>query len=132
MIKHSWHPLPPFLKVRDSKIHGQGLFTKKALYKGHDLGLSHLQVHPVHRLHNNLLRSPLGGYINHSCKPNCKLETKYQIVDILDTYGKIVYIEQISYHLVTIVNVKRGEELTLDYAENVCGVDEGTCKDVKF
>ena len=44
------------------------------------------------------IRTPLGGFINHSQKPNCK---------------KIVFEDET--HLKAIRKIKKGEELTLKY-----------------
>jgi SET domain-containing protein len=46
---------------------------------------------------NNLLRTPLGGFINHSDTPNCKITGK------------------MTRYLYTLNNIDEGVELTLKY-----------------
>jgi SET domain-containing protein len=45
-----------------------------------------------------LIRTPLGGFINHSLKPNCKK----------------IDLDQ-EWHLKTLVDIKKDDELTLKY-----------------
>ena len=78
-----------------SKIEGLGLFTKAHIEKGVNLGITHV-TDPITM---QLYRTPLGGFINHSESPNCKL------CDVGD--GKL--------HLFTTDVVHPGDELTLKY-----------------
>ena len=64
------------LFVGESPIAGQGLFTKKELNIDTELGLSHVLMG------EEILRTPLGGFINHSENPNCE---KYLINNKLNT-----------------------------------------------
>lgn len=66
-----YRPLPDFLSVGDSTIEGRGLFTRKALPSGVYLGITHVTDE---RFPDNLIRTPLGGFINHSELPNCDIE----------------------------------------------------------
>ena len=59
-----YKPLPFYLTIKDSKIHGLGLFALVKIDKNHTIGMTHLQVE------NDLIRTPLGGFINHSEEPN--------------------------------------------------------------
>ena len=60
-----YKPLPKELRLGFSKIHDIGLFAKEKIKIGHDLGGSHLKIG------DQLFRTPLGGFINHSETPNC-------------------------------------------------------------
>lgn len=53
-----------------SKIEGLGLFAKKKIDMGTTLGVSH---HYAPGEPNDQIRTPLGGFINHSKNPNCGL-----------------------------------------------------------
>ena len=64
-LKDPYKPLPYGLVIADSGISGQGLFTTRKLVRGTHLGESH------YRLDGELIRTPLGGFINHSDEPNC-------------------------------------------------------------
>ncbi len=89
----TYQALPEGLFVQNSPIAGQGIFTRKALAEGTDLGLSHIIVG------EELIRTPLGGFLNHSDSPNCE---KYR------------YLED-RYHVILIKPVGPMEELTLKY-----------------
>ena len=63
-IEVTYKPLPDNLELRPSEIHGYGVFALEDIPAGKMLGLSHIQS-------PELIRTPLGGYINHSMNPNC-------------------------------------------------------------
>ena len=65
MSEAGYKPLPSGIVVRDSEIHGQGLFATWKLAHGTHLGATHWCVAGV------IIRTPLGGFGNHSWKPNC-------------------------------------------------------------
>ena len=87
-----YKPLPDGLYVSNSDIAGQGLFTNRKLEVGTELGLSHKMID------DNLIRTPLGGFINHSEEPNVQ---KYQIGN--------------DYFIKVIKDIDVGEEITLKY-----------------
>ena len=87
-----YKPLPDGLYVSNSDIAGQGLFTNRKLEVGTELGLSHKLID------DNLIRTPLGGFINHSEEPNVQ---KYQIGN--------------DYFIKVIKDINVGEEITLKY-----------------
>ena len=87
-----YKPLPDGLYVSNSDIAGQGLFTNRKLEVGTELGLSHKMID------DNLIRTPLGGFINHSEEPNVQ---KYQIGN--------------DYFIKVIKDIDAGEEITLKY-----------------
>ena len=65
-----YRPLPIYLQVLPSDIHGYGLFTDAYVEKGWVIGITHVK-HPL--FPQGWLRTPLGGFYNHSDKPNCVL-----------------------------------------------------------
>ena len=87
-----YKPLPDGLYVSNSDIAGQGLFTNRKLEVGTELGLSHKMID------DNLIRTHLGGFINHSEEPNVQ---KYQIGN--------------DYFIKVIKDINVGEEITLKY-----------------
>lgn len=91
-----YKPLPNSLTIKPSKIDGLGLFAIKVIPKNTYFGLTHIAVG------NHLIRTPLGGFINHSNKPNCIKERE-----------DCIYHEET--HLVTNRLIKKGEELTVKY-----------------
>ena len=88
----NYRPLPESLTIKPSSIEGLGLFAIKTIPKNTDLGMIHFTYGEL------IIRTPLGGFINHSGKPNCKK------LDLED-----------EWHLKTITEIKKDEELTLKY-----------------
>ena len=67
-----YKPLPNSVTIKPSKINGLGLFAIKTIKKNTDLGMTHLiLVNPLNPTQDKTIRTPLGGFINHSEKPNC-------------------------------------------------------------
>ena len=93
---NTYKPLPKELRLGFSDIHDIGLFAKEKIKIGHDFGISHLKIN------DKLIRTPLGGFINHSDTPNCT-KTMVRVNDY-----KV-------WHLITLDNIKEGAELTLEY-----------------
>ena len=90
-IEVTYRPLPDNLELRPSEIHGYGVFALEDIPAGKVLGLSHIQS-------PELIRTPLGGYINHSMNPNC-----------------IRILEGNRWYLQSIQDIEEGEEITLMY-----------------
>ena len=95
MSKNYYKPLPSYLRINDSKIHGQGLFTAEDIDKNHNIGISHYFNEGSQ---DGYIRNCLGGFVNYSDTPNCKLVDN----------GKTL-------SLVTRKKIEAGEELTLKY-----------------
>ena len=97
MNDKAYHPLPSGLTVADSRISGQGLFTTRQLVMGTTLGISHYRIDGMY------IRTPLGGFINHSDEPNCVRSQ----VRIKPHYDK--------WTITVVEDIEEGEELTLKY-----------------
>lgn len=91
----SYRPLPIFLAIKPSKIDGLGLFCLQDLPKGKVLGITHVEDK---RFPNGYIRTPLGGFYNHSDNPNCETLLMEDYI-VLNTLRKI----------------KNGEEVTAKY-----------------
>ncbi len=100
-----YKPLPDSLTIKTSKVNGLGLFAKETIPQATNLGMTHIKIG------NRILRTPLGGFINHANDPNCvKVEllmTNHDDPDLKFDYKK--------WNLVTIKDIQQGEELTLKY-----------------
>ena len=95
-----YKPLPDSVVVKESPIHGYGLFAKSPIKKGTHLGVSHVYAPGFEDGH---IRTPVGGFINHSDEPNChKIESPEE--------SMLTY-----YSLVTSRDIDKYEELTLTY-----------------
>ena len=58
--------------IKKSNIHGLGIFAIKAIPKDIVLGVSHVKDNDnTGRYNQGYIRTPLGGFINHSPQPNC-------------------------------------------------------------
>ena len=65
-----YRPLLPQITIKKSNIDGLGLFSTCDIEEGYNLGISHIANN---RFENKYIRTPLGGFINHSNTPNCRL-----------------------------------------------------------
>jgi len=92
-----YNPLPAGLMVADSGISGQGVFTTRRLVAGTELGISHYRIDEI------LIRTPLGGFINHADEPNC-VRNQIRVRPGFD-----------KWNLVVVEDIEEGEELTLKY-----------------
>ena len=92
-----YKPLPDSLTIKSSDIHDLGLCATKGIGQGTNLGTTHIKVK------DEIIRTPLGGFINHSDEGNC---VKTELRD--ENFTK-------KWNLITLRNIKEGEELTLKY-----------------
>jgi SET domain-containing protein len=90
-----YKPLPNYLTIKTSDIEGLGLFTTEDIDNKHILGITHVSDH---RFEDGYIRTPLGGFFNHSETPNCKIITD----------GDYLMLQAIT-------NIKAGEEITAYY-----------------
>ena len=62
-----YRPLPEGLTIKKSPIEGLGLYATKDIKSNIYIGITHVLDE---RFENNYLRTPLGGFYNHSDNPN--------------------------------------------------------------
>ena len=60
-----YKPLPESVTIKASGIHNLGLFADQNIQQGTNLGITHIKVD------DKIIRTPLGGFINHANEPNC-------------------------------------------------------------
>ena len=89
-------PIPDYLTIKKSDIHGLGLFATEEIKEGVELGISHVKDD---RFLHGYIRTPLGGFFNHSSDPNCAAVYENDFIKI---------------RTLSIVNF--GDEITVDYA----------------
>jgi len=92
-----YRPLPLIATVSRSGIHGLGLFATGDIREGDEIGMSHVKDS---RFAHGWIRTPLGGFYNHSETPNCRTT--------LSACGQFLF-------LMAIRDVESGEELTVKY-----------------
>jgi len=90
----TYSPLPKSVTIRDSGIHGLGLFAIEDISFNECLGQTHFR----YGIEDTLARTPLGAFYNHSETPNCIKKGNPG-----------------AYYLHTIRDVTAGEELTVKY-----------------
>ena len=91
----TYRPLPDCLEIKTSKIDGLGLFAKCKIKKDTELGITHVFDK---EFENSYIRTPMGGFFNHSDDPNCE-----------------AYISGRFIKLKAIKEIEAGEELTAYY-----------------
>ena len=93
-------PIPDYLTVKKSDIHGLGLFATEEIKKGVELGISHVKDD---RFLHGYIRTSLGGFFNHSTTPNCEAIYENDFIKIR-----------------TLSIVNSDDEITVDYALHRC------------
>jgi|10_taG_2_1085330.scaffolds.fasta_scaffold31332_1 SET domain-containing protein len=90
-----YKPLPKCLTIDKSSIHGLGLFAAEDIPSETEFGISHVKDA---RFQDSYIRTPLGGFFNHSNSPNCKVVEEGDCLK-----------------LVSIGDIKAGEEISVKY-----------------
>ena len=94
-----YKPLPDNLTIKKSDIDGLGLFAVEEIRSGViGIGWVKQDIFP-----DGYIRTPLGGFINHSDTPNCG-RSQIRIRPGFDRWN-----------IVVIEDIDEGEELTLKY-----------------
>ena len=126
-----YKPLPSSLTIKKSPIEGLGLYATENIKANSFIGLTHVRDNDFE---NGYIRTPLGGFYNHSNEPNVrrvvsdslpKLKCGDAIDESLDVskipdgranrenlYPKVVgkYM-----FLISIKDIEKGDELTANY-----------------
>lgn len=82
MKKETYRPLPNCLTINGSAIDGLGLFATCDLESGLCLGITHVSDE---RFEDGYIRTPLGGFFNHSDAPNCEAFTDDKFIKLKTT-----------------------------------------------
>ena len=100
-----YKPLPTQLRLGFSDIHDIGVFAKEGIAQATNLGMTHIKVA------DNIIRTPLGGFLNHSEDANC-VKAELRMFNEDSPSHPLNYKK---WNLITLRNIKEGEELTLRY-----------------
>lgn len=95
MAKSYYMPLPDCLTIKQSGIHGLGLYATKNIPAKCNLGITHVKDI---RFEDGYIRTALGSFFNHSETPNCEVIYDFDFI-----------------YLKTLVDINAGEELTCFY-----------------
>ena len=101
-----YKPLQKELTIKKSFIEGLGLFATDEIYEDICLGVTH--VHDI-RFEDSLIRTPLGGFINHSDNPNCIIKKEEEGSSYLEKGFPV------RSYLYSLRTIQPGEELTVRY-----------------
>ncbi len=96
MSKFGYRPLPEYLTIKQSSIEGIGIHAKSPIKASWYIGKTHYYIGL------EWIRTPIGGFVNHSDNPNC--------VIIDNDYGRHTVRE-----LWTVKPIEEDEELTVFY-----------------
>ena len=130
-----YRPLPKELTIKNSSIEGLGLFATENIKKNSYLGITHIRDE---LFENKYIRTPLGGFYNHSNDPNVMrmvsdILPKLNFGDPINSPSNIEKIkdgktnrENLFYNLqekpdakymflVSIKDIEAGKELTANY-----------------
>ena len=106
----TYRPLPECITIKESSIHGLGVFAKCEIETGVNLGITHILIpHSEEFFAQKYCRTPLGGFYNHSETPNCKLKTK--LVYFISPHDHTRLVTTV-LELFTLTKISKGEEVT--------------------
>ena len=109
----TYQPLPDCLTIKESEIHGLGLFATEDIPEGTNLGIAHVLIpHAEDVFAQSYCRTPLGGFYNHSESPNCKIKSRIHYFISSASHSRLV---TTIMELFTLKVIKKGEELTSKY-----------------
>ena len=126
-----YKPLPKCLTIKKSPIEGLGLYATANIKSNTFIGLTHIQDK---NFDNGYIRTPLGGFYNHSNNPNVRRVVsdalpKLKCGDLIDKSLDVTQIpdgkasrenlypkvEGRYMFIVSIREIKAGEEITANY-----------------
>ena len=109
--EHHYKALPSWAEAKQVEGKGHGLFTNVDIPAGSYLGVTHLALaeQQVEHIGRNYVRTPLGGFINHSETPNCAL-LRHPRPNKPKELGIVT-------HMWAILPIKKGSELTCFYTD---------------
>jgi len=126
-----YKPLPKCLTIKKSLIEGLGLYATENIKANTFLGLTHVQNKDFE---NSYIRTPLGGFYNHSNEPNIRrvVTDSLPILKCCDLIDESLDVSKIPdgkasrenlypkaegkyMFIVTTRSIKAGEELTANY-----------------
>ena len=99
--KELYKPLPKGLTIAPSKIQGLGVFTQFFIPEGTNFGMTHI------KFKDTLLRTPLGGFLNHSDDPNCH-KAKLYFTNMDDPNFKFDFTK---YNLITLEDIEGSDAI---------------------
>ena len=110
-----YRPLPNQLTIRNSEIEGLGLFSEIKISKNSFIGITHIRNESFP---NSYIRTPLGGFYNHSKNPNMiKLGT--------DTLPEFKFGKTINSNLISSINKKNQKKSNFLFLVSLKDINPG-------
>ena len=110
-----YRPLPNQLTIRNSEIEGLGLFSEIKISKNSFIGITHIRNESFP---NSYIRTPLGGFYNHSKNPNIiKLGT--------DTLPEFKFGKTINSNLIPSINKKNQKKSNFLFLVSLKDINPG-------
>lgn len=117
-MSNFYRPLPSFVTIKESDIEGLGLYAVLNIRKNTIIGVTHIKNE---LFEDGYIRTPLGGFYNHSVTPNAISIFSNDLKDIVP--GNIiesanintVISEPLYRYMVALRDIDAGEEITLKY-----------------
>ena len=110
-----YRPLPNQLTIRNSEIEGLGLFSEIKISKNSFIGITHIRNESFP---NSYIRTPLGGFYNHSKNPNImKLGT--------DTLPEFKFGKTINSNLISSINKKNQKKSNFLFLVSIKDINPG-------
>jgi SET domain-containing protein len=100
-----YKPLPHYITIKKSPISGLGLFATEKIEAHALIGITH---HANEHSEDGFIRTPLGGFGNHSDEPNC-----FKLLMSVDY--KMGDVEPETWWIGASRDIEPGEELTWNY-----------------
>ena len=94
-----YKPLPDYITIKESPIDGLGLYAINPIEQGTYIGMTHIAYI---KAENGVVRTPLGGFGNHSDTPNC-----FKIHKMKDSIS--------TWWIVAQQDIEKDEEITWTY-----------------
>ena len=98
-----YRPLPDGLTIKNSPIEGLGLFATIEIKANSFIGVTHIRDE---QFENKYIRTPLGGFYNHSETPNVTIEER-KIFDQIEIDCRV---------MIALRKILKGEEIVAKYA----------------
>lgn len=115
---YKYQPLPDYLMLEKSNIHGLGVHAVGEILEGHIFPISHRTINTC-----EVIRQDYGGWINHSAEPNCEL-IPVMVVPAVDGFKVVKCALSLTnlFAPVALKDIVDGEEITLNYHNSICGL----------
>ena len=110
-----YRPLPDGLTIKNSPIEGLGLFATIEIKANSFIGITHIRDE---QFENKYIRTPLGGFYNHSKNPNIiKLGT--------DTLPEFKFGKTINSNLISSINKKNQKKSNFLFLVSLKDINPG-------